>query len=236
MARLRPFFKYYGSKFNLAPKYPKPQHDRIIEPFAGSAQYATLHYTHGVVLYERDLEIAYLWHWLTKADACLIRALPYDIPTGTDIREVTDCVGAQLLIRAWQHVGRSDCWTISKWNNANSGFWSERTREAIASQVSAIRHWEVMGGSCGGGDPREMLLGTWFIDPPYQSQPKVYGGDPPDFHQLGSWCRSRRGQTIVCEAPGADWLPFRPLAENTVGRTSQGGTRARRTEMIWTND
>lgn len=40
---LHPFFPYYGSKWSLGPLYPAPRHDRIIEPFAGSACYSLHH-------------------------------------------------------------------------------------------------------------------------------------------------------------------------------------------------
>ena len=41
VTRLRPFFCYYGGKWRAAPKYPPPEHDTIVEPFAGAAGYAT---------------------------------------------------------------------------------------------------------------------------------------------------------------------------------------------------
>lgn len=231
--RLRPFFKYYGAKHRLAPQYPAPEYQTIVEPFAGSASYATLHHTKNVILAEVDADIATLWRWLIQAHSEEIRELPIDVPPGTDIRHLSISTGAQLLIRAWQRVGRSDCWTISKWNNANSGFWHERTRDAIADQVSAIRHWQIVHGSV--LDQQPSTPATWFVDPPYQSQPDVYGGkgSGPDFPALSRWCRALPGQVIVCEAPGATWLPFRELALNTVGRTKQGGTRPKRMEMVW---
>lgn len=237
MKRLRPFFRYYGSKHRLAPKYPTPRHDVVVEPFAGSAQYATSHYVKDVVLVESDPEIAALWAWLISAAPSDISSLPWDLEPYTDIRALDIPYGAQLLIRAWQRVGRSNCWTVSKWNNKNSGLWCKSTRDAIARQVQHIRHWRVLCGSVfEGRNGSDLGEATWFVDPPYQSQPTVYGNVAPDFRALGSWCRSLRGQVIVCEAPGADWLPFRELGLNTVGRTSQGGTRAKRAEMIWTSD
>lgn len=238
MSRLRPFFKYYGAKFRMAPKYPAPQHQDLIETHAGSAQYATLHSTHDVTLIELDAEIAELWRWLIGVKPAAIRALPFDLPHGMDLRDLDVPNGGRLLIRSWQRVGRSDCWTVSKWNGANSGFWSESTRDDIARQVEAIRHWRVMRADAMAVTPFGHSKATWFVDTPYQSQPDVYGkkGSGPDFGKLGAWCQKLPGQVIVCEAPGADWLPFRELAPNTVGRTRQGGTRAKRMEMIWTNN
>lgn len=233
MKRLRPFFKYYGSKFNIAPKYPEPRHDTLVEPFAGSASYATLYADRAVHLVETDAEIAALWRWLIAASPGDVRALPVDVPVGVDIRELSIPYGGQLLIRAWQRVGRSNCWTISKWNN-KPGLWTERARDTIASQLEAIRHWRVIDRSV---FPHEQTAeATWFIDPPYQSQPTVYGNAALNYDSLAKWCQDLPGQAIVCEAPGANWLPFRHLADNTVGRTKQGGTRARRSELFWTSD
>ena len=54
-----------------------------------------------------------------------------------------------------------------------------------------------------------------------------------DFPALGAWCRSRRGQVIVCEAAGATWLPFRPFASiKSFGNGVKSRTSA---EVIWTN-
>ena len=47
---------------------------------------------------------------------------------------------------------------------------------------------------------------------------------------LSEWCRSRRGQVMVCENEGARWLPFRPF--RSIQSTSNGVSR----EVIWTND
>ncbi len=58
--RLKPFFPFYGAKYRLAPLYPTPEHDTLIEPFAGSASYASLRCSKRVVLIERDPVIAEL--------------------------------------------------------------------------------------------------------------------------------------------------------------------------------
>lgn len=34
MIGLRPFWSYYGGKWRIAERYPRPAFDRIIEPFA----------------------------------------------------------------------------------------------------------------------------------------------------------------------------------------------------------
>lgn len=94
------------------------------------------------------------------------------------------------------------------------------------------------------GDYRDApdLEATWLVDPPYQVPQDLAGGSARgdgygphgakdlDFEELGSWCRARKGQTIVCEASGANWLPFEPL----YGMNDTIGTR--RVEVLWTNE
>ena len=62
------------------------------------------------------------------------------------------------------------------------------------------------------GDYRQApdIEATWFIDPPYQTVKDGYRHGPAtiDFAELAEWCMTRKGQVIVCEGPGAEWLPF----------------------------
>lgn len=238
--RLRPFFKYFGAKYRLAPIYPSPKFTVIREPFAGSAQYSTYYHWHQIELYEKDPEIAELWRWLIEdARPIDIARLPYKLTPGLDIRSCIpdEPLGAQLLIRHWQRVGRSTCWTVSNWNGSNSGLWCKSTRDAIAKQVYLIKHWKITHTDA---MPVLKELGhdacTWFVDPPYATQATVYGNEHLDYGALTNFCKNAYGQVIACEAPGAHWLPFETLANNTVGRTNEGGTRARRTELVWTKD
>lgn len=236
MSRLRPFFKFYGSKYRIAPLYPAPKHGRVIEPFAGSASYSTLHADRAVVLFDTDPDVAALWRWLIAADPADVRRLPVcpDLPPGLDIRSVDAPREAQLLIRYWQRVGRSRCWTISKWGHL-SGFWCAATRDRVAAQLPAIRHWRAYQGSLLGRAFPDATDTTWFLDPPYQAQSRVYGA-APDFPAMGAWARTLPGQVIVCEAPGSDWLPFRPFCTALNGPAGSGEGRKQRPELIWTND
>lgn len=233
MKRLRPFFKFYGSKYRIAPKYPAPEFETIVEPFAGSASYSTLHADRKVVLVENDPDVAALWQWLIRTPGSEIRRLPVcpDLPAGFDIRNVEASREAQLLIRYWQRVGRSRCWTISKWGHL-SGFWCAATRDRVAAQVDAIRHWRAYFGDLP-ARPAPIDALTWFLDPPYQAQSTVYGA-APDLPALARWTRQLRGQVIVCEAPGSTWLPFRPFTTALNGPAGSGDGRKQRPELIWT--
>jgi len=242
--RLRPFFKYFGSKHRLAPHYPSPQHNRICELFAGSAQYALLHYHHDVFMCESSPDIAELWRWLIhEATPAYVRTLPVVLPQGTDIRSLDIPYGAQVLIRQWQRTGAPGCWTISKWNNSQPGFWSHACRNNVAEQLQYIRHWDVV--KCDVMNDLDALKttgeATWFIDPPYQTQAAVYGNPPLDYAKLADFCRTAPGQVIACEDKDADWLPFRLLRYNTAAITRAGSRKdapscSRRPEMVWFKD
>jgi hypothetical protein len=103
-SRFRPFFSYFGGKWTLAPRYPALEHDLVVEPFAGSAGYATRYPDREVVLVERAPHVAALWRWLISVSVDGVMGLPL-APGGADgLFE-----GAQTLIRFWcargRHVG-----------------------------------------------------------------------------------------------------------------------------------
>jgi hypothetical protein len=112
-------------------------------------------------------------------------------------------------------------------------YWGSVVRYRLARQVSQIRHWQVSLGSYADAPD---VHGTWFIDPPYQFYGSYYryGSAGIDYPKLGAWCRERTGQVLVCEADGADWLPFRPLAQMN-GTEGRQKTRPARMELVWTN-
>jgi hypothetical protein len=84
--------------------------------------------------------------------------------------------------------------------------------------------------------PEQGGVATWFIDPPYVDGGKSYRYSEIDYPKLAAWCLRLRGQVIVCERQGADWLPFRMLYDNPTARRYKPGARQRCQEAIWTND
>lgn len=230
---LKPFLSFYGGKWREAKKYPKPLHDTIVEPFAGSAGYS-VRYSHlNVILCDADPIIASIWQYLTRVSSAEILALP-DIPDGADVNDIGVIQEAAWLIGFWLNAGSAQPRkTPSKWmrdNRNGSAFWGERVRRRIAKQVNEIRHWKVY--NCSYENCPDDVKATWFVDPPYQEQGRhyKYGSDDIDFNNLSNWCRSRIGQTIVCENEGANWLPFKYLYQTK----STIGTR-KSNEVMWTN-
>jgi hypothetical protein len=222
-------WSYYGAKTNLVGLYPKPKHDIIIEPFAGSARYALRHFEKEVILVDKYPVIVKLWRWLQKCSEKDILSLPRQLPAGTELKKMTfDCEEQRLLVGFVYGSGdnrprnkitkRKTTWRP---NHANYGL------KRIASNLFKIRHWQIIEGDYTVSPNNEA---TWFIDPPYQ-----FGGDAYvmsskkiDFEKLGVWCQERKGQIIVCENTKADWMPFKPVVK-------QRGSLFTTTEAIWCN-
>lgn len=237
---MRPFFRFYGSKWSSIPLYPRPKHDLVVEPFAGSASYSVRHEPRRVILCDRDPYIVGVWSYLIRASAAEILALPLLGPEQSvdDLGPV--CQEARWMVGGWVNQSSGPRLTFSR--RAKDRFtdpafqsclWSERTRSRIAAQVDRIRHWEIREGDC-----LEVLQdvgeATYFVDPPYVTMGKHYrcGSKDIDYPALGQWCRTRPGYVIACEHSGADWLPFSPLAR-THSASTCGTTSA---EAVWCSD
>lgn len=231
---MKPFFTYYGGKWRVAPKYPSPVRDQVIEPFGGAAGYSLRYADHKVWINDADPIVAGTWEYLTKVTEAEVLSLP-DLCEGQTTDDLNLPQEARWLIGWWLNKGSS---TPKKRPSSfmlkhpeGGPYWGKGVRQRIASQVAGIRHWRVT--NC---DYRDLPSGreaTWFVDPPYEVAGKFYryGSEALDFAQLAGWCRGLDGQVIVCEADQASWLPFTPLVEidGTEGR--QKKSRAR-TEVV----
>lgn len=239
---LKPFFTYYGGKWRLAPRYPKPRYDKICEPFAGSAGYSLRYADRQVVLCDLSPVICGVWSYLIRSSPTEILALP-DLEIGQRVDDLRVCQEARWLIGFWLNKGTvSPSKTPSKWMRGQTrpaSFWGGAIRERIASQVHEIRHWRVLNCSYTQLKSRDKV--TWFVDPPYNNRAGSfypYGSCGFDYSALAAWCKSRTGQVIVCENAGADWLPFHFFTDGkaTPKKGGEGKTPAVTLEAIWTND
>lgn len=239
---LKPFMNYFGSKYRIARHYPYPQHDVIVEPFAGSAGYALRHYGHTVILVEKSQEVAAVWRYLLRSSPDDILALPligpddsvddFDIPEeakwliGMNMNAGSD--RPRKVMNAFAKRWRPPWPTES--HEGFENFWGTKRRARIARQVRDISHWTLIEGDYTDAPD---VLATWFIDPPYEKAGKAYRHNAIDRTALGAWSRARQGQVIVCEAQGARWLPFSTLGtfKSTPGSRRRGATA----EVIWTN-
>jgi site-specific DNA-adenine methylase len=219
---VRPFFSYFGSKWRGATYYPEPLHDTIIEPFAGSAGYSLRHYERNVLLNDKYPAIYKIWDYLINVSETEIRRLPTDLD---EIYKINCSEPARMLIGFW--FDRAEVKPQIKpsgWmrnGKRPEQFWGENVKERIAKQLKYIRHWKIYNN-----DYRDLPNDacSWFIDPPYQIHGKHYVyGNNLDYNKLGSWCKERQGQAIICEQDGAKWLPFqefRKLPSLRAGKTS----------------
>ncbi len=230
MSSLRPFWRYYGGKWRAAPRYPQPLHATIVEPFAGAAGYSLRYPDREVILVERYHTIAEIWRWLIGASVDEVLAIP-ETDDVADLPEWVPQGGRWLVGFCMNSSASTPRRTLSagrRMLRAAGGQhegWTEAQRARVAAQVPAIRHWQVIEGDYTAAPD---IAATWFIDPPYTVGGKHYVHHRIDRTALAAWCRSRRGQAVVCESDGADWLPFQPFGE-CIGL---GARRSR--EAIWT--
>jgi hypothetical protein len=234
MTALRPFWRYFGGKWAAAGHYPEPRYPDIIEPFAGAAGYACHYPDHRVTLIDKSPVIAGIWRYLIAVSPEEILAIP-DIPEGGTVDDLPCCQEARWLAGFWcNNATSSPCRVQSAWAREWSGSrmigWDERPRRRIARQVPRIRHWRIIEGSY---QDAPHIEATWMVDPPYQVMGKHYPHhlQPGDYADLGEWCRTLRGQVMVCEAAGADWLPFVPMA--TIKGTPGKGRTGVSHEVVW---
>lgn len=240
MSTLRPFWRYFGGKWRNARRYPSPRFSTIVEPFAGSAGYALLwsgvFWRRDVVLVEKNPAICKVWRYLIATPEAEILAIPgvehvNDLPGSTS-------EGARLLVGMCFGAGDTRPRAAVSSMVRRDGGWA-KLRDRAARQVGRIRHWKIIEGEYHAAPDIEA---TWFIDPPYHiagaraakaDRGRVrypFGADDIDYCALADWCRARRGQVIVCEQPGAVWLPFSTLGDTQ----SVGGKRSG--EVVWVRD
>lgn len=216
---------YYGSKSNLVDLYPPPKRDKIIEPFAGSARYSLKYFDRDVLLVDKYEVVIRIWKWLQQCSERDILGLP-DLIKGLDLRTLNLSEEEKMFLGMM--AGTS---SISPRNKVSS-FASERNGrknayKRISDQLFKIKHWDIRLGSY------EHMVNqdaTWFIDPPYEFGGQAYIHSKIDFVGLSEWCKSRVGQTIVCENMRATWMPFLPI------KSHRGSNQTWQTEAIWTNE
>jgi site-specific DNA-adenine methylase len=199
------FFSYFGAKHQHILKYPIPRFRRLIEPFAGSAAYATRYHYLEIELYDIDPLIAALWKYLINVSESEILALPNDFSKKVEPLE------AQHLIGFWVQRGSATPCKSNGYlwaNNRPDTSWCQNVKERIARNLKLIRHWKIFNKSYSQIDNVEA---TWFIDPPYESSGKAYRYSFINYNHLAKWCSCRKGEIIVCEQNNANWLPFSGL-------------------------
>ena len=224
---MRPFFPFYGSKWNMARYYQEPVYNHVIEPFAGSAGYATFHNCATVSLFDLDPIIVGVWDYLMSTSPAEVLALPDLANVGDNVDDFAIPQEARWLIGFWLNRGsaapkKSRTAYSARVDRAQLN-WGQKAKERIASQLPLLAGWKVTLGSY---DTAPNEKATWFIDPPYEDKGRYYRVKFSQFGELAAWCESREGQVMACEGPGATWLPFTPLGSF---KTSLGHGK----ESVW---
>lgn len=217
-------FSFYGAKRRLAPFYPQPSFDRIIEPFCGSAAYSLYgdNWQKDVNLYDIDERIVTVWNYLISASYQDIISLPM--------------FGAGTNIDSFQSLSQPEKWFLGYMISAATRNpkktatvktnWNDRSRQRIAESIYKVKHWKAERL-----DFRKIpnKQGTWFVDPPYELEGKWYDHrlKSTDFIELKACVESWNGEVIVCESVEAKWLDFCPLV------TAKGQSNNHKTEGIY---
>lgn len=219
---LKPFWRFYGSKWRRAATLPAPEYGTIVEVCAGAAGYSLRHHNREVVLIERDPKIADLWRWLIAASPADVRDLPLLEP-GQTVASLGLPAGAGYLIGFWCGTGRTQpgqrlsTWSSrngsragGKANRAMSG-WSPEVRARVADQVKAIKHWTIIEGDW--LDAAHTLCDaprTWVFDPPYQSPAgRRYRYNEIDYASMGAFIDTQApGQVLAFDQEGSTWRPW----------------------------
>ena len=201
--------------------YPPPKHNKIIEPFVGSARYSLKWFERDVLLVDKYEIIINVWRYLQSASKKDILSLPQLKPSEcVDDFDLT--IIEKYLIGFCINGGSAQPKkTAQKFN-----VWPT-TQKMISENLYKIKHWQIEHKSF---DEIENQNATWFVDPPYQfgGEHYVKSNKQIDFPQLAEWCKNRIGQTIVCENTKADWMDFKPMKE-------MQGSMYKTTETIWSN-
>lgn len=233
---LRPFFTYYGGKWRAAPKYPPPSWDQIIEPFAGSAGYSLRHFEKNVILYDINPIITTLWDFLIHASENDIKKIPDKI---NHVDELGDNPAEKYLVGFWLNKATTNpsktpsAWMRKETNPNRANFWGPGVKSRIIKQLPYIRHWKVFNETYNEIPPT--TYSTWFIDPPYQGRDGThYKHSVVDYEHLATWCKNLKGQIIVCEQEGADWLPFKEFGTFLANNSQK--TRNFCKEVIFSGD
>jgi len=222
---LRPMFSYFGAKWSVAKYLPSPRPGSVIvEPFAGSAGYA-LRYGAGreVLLVDLDPVVVSVWNYLISAHPDELRQLP-DIDPDATIDDYELSQPQKNLIGFWLNKGTTHpAKRVGAWarNFPERKGWGQKTRDRLADQVPYLRRWRVIHGDYTLAD---IGPADYHVDPPYQKAGSRYRCGSKDFcfASLAAWCSQLRGRVHICEAAGANWLPFEPFRK-TKATTKKGG-------------
>lgn len=217
------FGTYYGSKYRIIDKYPKPKANitRIVEPFCGGGAYLLKHSNYELIGIEKDKLVHDAYLILQNLDEKELDNLDYQ--KGDIIKEHP----YYPLMRQLASIPAGDKVT-------EFGFKRKSSRiRTIKKHLSTIKNIQfIHGDAFDYFDKYDSVDTLWFIDPPYQGKGgKHYkcGNQYIDFPKLADAIKKLKGQVIVCGYIDDDYLPFTPLTNNL------GMSKKKISEGVYTN-
>ena len=224
-------FSYYGSKSKIVQYYPQPTHDKIIEPFAGSARYSLRYFEKDVLLVDKYKVIVDIWHYLQRASEKDILGLPR-----VKQNETIDDFNLSGIEKLFMGFILKDAVT-TPCKKVSPNWLKERPNkinyklQRISKDLHKIKHWKIIQGSY---EDLQNENATWFIDPPYQFGGHSYkeSNKNINYDLLANWCKSRLGQVIVCENTLANWIELNPMIRF---KGANKTNTKQEYEAIWTN-
>lgn len=199
-------FYYYGRKKQIVRRYPRPNFDTIVEPFAGSAAYS-LHdnnWQKRVILVEKDEKVAQIWKWfIEEAKSEDIINMP-ELRVGEKSSEFLHIVHAATKMAFHFKTIKVTPVLARNW---------EISRRYISNNLHKVKHWEIIHGDF---KQTPNVKATWFVDPPYRGNAGLgyrHSSKLIDYKELAEWALQREGEVIFCEGEEGDYLPFKPLVE-----------------------
>lgn len=218
-------FSYYGSKYRFIKYYSKPKYNIIIEPFAGAAWYSLNYYDKNIILNDKYMVIKNIWEYIINLTEKEIYNFP-QLKRKEDLRKFNLSEDTRKLLGFAVNYGKNSPGHIcTEWASRDNAI--EALKKRLLKYINKIRHWKIFSL-----DYKDLdnIKATWFIDPPYQfgGEHYIHSNKDIDYNELADWCKSRKGQVIVCENSKATWLPFKELIKNS-------GQRNKTIECIWEN-
>ncbi len=214
-------FSFYGAKSKILDFYPEPKHDLIIEPFAGGASYSLRHGAgREVWINDLDAEVYGMWCFVRDEFPAWEHAIPTSVNVGDRVSELPGLgdapAGLLSILRAEANQGTQGARGVHDQVTSMGAKCWPRIKAKLQWAHERVQGWSITNERY-----QDMLIdgfvgdrATWFIDPPYDNAAgRRYRQQVVDYGALRNFCLSRKGQIIVCENVGADWLPFEPIVE-----------------------
>jgi site-specific DNA-adenine methylase len=221
-------FSYFGSKSKTINYYSPPIAGYIIEPFCGSARYACKYGLDCDVWINDKYDVIYkIWKWIRGATRKDLLSLP-ELKRGDDLRDFKQLSDSERLLLGFSvNRGVQQPKNImTDWAAGNDGEIAGLKNRLIHYVGGGISHWKITNRDW--SDVITNRLATYFIDPPYQHRRTDYVVSSRSnlYKKLRKYCKTRRGQVIVCEGDNADWLPFENMKIIM-------GSRHKQQENVW---